>query len=588
MIAVTVTGRNRTQSKKGEDQMSKNVIIIGGSAAGITAGITVRRNYPDAAITLIRKEEQVLIPCGIPYIFGTVGVPQKNLIPDALLENNRINLIIDEATSIDREKKVVTTKSHSEAPYDKLILATGSLPLELPLKGREKENVYMVMKDVDYLQKLSDRMETAKDLVIIGGGFIGVEFADECKKRNENMNVTVVELLPHCLLLACDEEFCVEAEKKLVERGITILPDARAEEIVGKGKVEAVRLSNGKEIKADVVIMGVGVVPNIELAESAGLKIGATKAIHVDQYMRTSDKDIFACGDCCEKFSFFDMKPSRLRLASIATTEARIAGANLFELKQKNDGVIGVFATVVNGLTVGTAGLTQSAAIKAGFDTVAEIASGPDRHPGGMPGMSNLNVKLVFDKKSGRILGGQVWGGSSGGELLNAIAAQITAGMKADDIARFQIGTHPALTASPIAYHLVNAAEKAMNLIQKPNILIVEDDRDFVGALMAVLSSQPYSLDVAHTKDEAMAKIAKNKPSLVLLDIMLDRVDDGFTICRELKSDPQYWDIPIIAMSAISRDADLDPGIGDHFKVDEFLAKPVKAKDLLEKIKQFI
>lgn len=568
--------------------MNEKVLIIGGSAAGVTAGITARRNYPDAAITLIRKEDQVLIPCGIPYIFGTVGVPEKNLIPDSILENNGIDLILDEATSIHREKKIVATKSHGEVTYDKLILATGSLPLELPVKGLEKENVYAIVKDVGYLQKLSDHLEKAQDLVIIGGGFIGVEFADECKKKNDNLNVTIVELLPHCLLLACDEEFCAEAEKKMIERGIMILPDARAEEIVGRDKVEAVRISNGKEIKADVVIMGVGVVPNIKLAESAGLRIGATKAVHVDQYMRTSDKDIFACGDCCEKFSFFDMKPSRLRLASIASTEARIAGANLFELKQKNDGVIGVFATVVNGLMVGTAGLTQSAAVRAGYDIVTEIATGPDRHPGSMPGMSNLNVKLVFDKQSGRILGGQVWGGLSGGELLNAIAAQITAGMKADDIARFQIGTHPALTASPIAYHLVNAAEKAISLIQKPNILIIEDDHDFIIALTAVLSGQPYSLDVAHTKDEAMAKIVKKKPSLVLLDIMLDRVDDGFTICRELKSDPQYWDIPIIAMSAISRDANLDPGIGDHFKVNDFLAKPVKAKDLLEKINQFV
>jgi len=568
--------------------MSKNVVIIGGSAAGITAGITARRHYPDADITLIRKEEQVLIPCGIPYIFGTVGVPQKNLIPDAILETNGINLIVDEAQSIDRDKKVVVTASQGEVPYDKLILATGSLPMELPLEGLDKDGVYTVAKDVDYLQKLSDKLDQSKDLVIIGGGFIGVEFADECKKKDEEMNVTIVELLPHCLLLACDEEFCVEAEKKLEDRGITIMPDARAASIVGDGKVEAVRLADGKEIKADVVIMGVGVVPNTKIATDAGLKIGPTKAIHVDQYMRTSDKDIFACGDCCEKFSFFNMQPSRLRLASVASTEARIAGANLFDLKRKSDGAIGVFATVVNGLTVGTAGLTENAAKNAGYETVTEIASGPDRHPGGMPGMSNLNVKLVFDKKTGRILGGQVWGGNSGGELLNAIAAQITAGMKADDIARFQIGTHPALTASPIAYHLVNAAEKAMSLIETPSILIVEDDRDFVGALVAVLSGQPYDLDVAHTREDAMKKVAEKKPSLILLDIMLDHVDDGFTICRELKADPQYWDIPIIAMSAISRDAGIDPGIGDHFKVDDFLAKPVKAKDLMEKIEQYI
>lgn len=568
--------------------MNRKVIIIGGSAAGITAGITVRRHYPDAEITLIRKEEQVLIPCGIPYIFGTVDVPEENLIPDTLLEKNGIDLVVDEVTSIDRSEKVVATASHGAVAYEKLILATGSLPMELPLPGLDKDGVYAIAKDVGHLQRLSEQVDRAKDLVVIGGGFIGVEFADECKKKNEAMNVTIVELLPHCLLLACDEEFCKEAERKLAERGVTLLPNERAEGILGNDAVEAVRLAGGQEIPADVVIVAVGVVPNTKLAAEAGLKLGPTEAIHVDQYMRTSDRDIFACGDCCEKFSFFDMQPSQLRLASVASTEARIAGTNLFEPKRKNEGTIGVFATVVNGLTVGTAGLTESAAKKAGYDTVTEVASGPDRHPGGMPGMSNLNVKLVFDRKTGTILGGQVWGGSSGGELLNAIAAQITAGMKAEDIARFQMGTHPALTASPIAYHLVNAAELAMGRIETPSILIVEDDRDFVGALQAILSSQPYHLEVAHTREAAMAKIAERKPSLILLDIMLDHVDDGFTICRELKADPETWDIPIIAMSAISRDAGIDPGIGDHFKVDEFLTKPVKANDLMEKLAQYV
>ena len=568
--------------------MSKNIVIIGGSAAGITAGITARRHYPEADITLIRKEEQVLIPCGIPYIFGTVGVPQKNLIPDTILEANGIKLILSEAQSINREQKTVVTSSHGEIPYDKLILAMGSLPMKLPIEGLEKDGVYTIVKDVGYLEELSDKLNHAKDLVIIGGGFIGVEFADECKKKSDDTNVTIVELLPHCLLLACDEEFCSEAENRLVDRGVSILPNERAAAIVGDEKVEAVRLANGKTIKADVVILGVGVVPNTQLAIDAGLKLGPTKSIHVDQYMRTSDKNIFACGDCCEKCSFFDKQPSRLRLASVASTEARIAGTNLFDLKRKNDGSIGVFATVVNGLTIGTAGLTESAAQNMGYETVTEFVSGPDRHPGGMPDMSILNVKLVFDKKTGRILGGQVWGGNSGCEILNAIAAQITAGMKAEDIACFQIGTHPALTASPIAYHLVNAAEKAMSLIETPSILIVEDDRDFVDALTAVLSNQSYAIEIAHTREKAMEKVAEKKPNLILLDIMLDHVDDGFTICRELKADPDYWDIPIIAMSAISRDAGIDPGIGDHFKVNDFMAKPVKARELMEKIEQYI
>lgn len=178
--------------------------------------------------------------------------------------------------------------------------------------------------------------------------------------------------------------------------------------------------------------------------------------------MRTSDEDIFACGDCCEKFSFFTKEPSPLRLASIATNEARIAGANLFELKRQNKGAIGVFSTIIGDLAIGVAGLTENAAKKAGFDIVKGMASAPDRHPGVMPGASELNVKLIFLRDTGVLVGGQVWGGVSAGELLNAISTSISGRMKADEIAMFQMGTHPALTASPIVYQIVDAAENAL------------------------------------------------------------------------------------------------------------------------------
>lgn len=568
--------------------MGKNVVIIGGSAAGITAGITARKHYEDAKITLIRKEEKVLIPCGIPYIFGTVGTPEKNLVPDSILIKNSIDLIVDEVTSIDRDKKNVLTKDGKKVSYDKLVIATGSNAIILPLPGIDKKNVFTVKKDIAYLQKVSDTLDKASDLVIIGGGFIGVEFADECKKKKKDLNVTIVEFLPHCLFLACDKEFCEQAEKRIHEKGIKILTDEKAEAILGNEKVEYVQLASGKKLRADVLILGVGVTPNIDLASAAGLKLGENKAIHVNQYMRTSDKDIFACGDCCEKFSFFDKKSTPLRLASIATNEARIAGANLFELKRKNEGTIGVFSTFVGGLAVGTAGLTESAAKKAGFDIVTEIASGPDRHPGGMPGASNLHVKLIFEKDTGVILGGQVWGGVSTGELLNSISAAITSRMKADDIATFQMGTHPALTASPIAYQLVNAAENALSKTKRQKVLLVDDDHDFVTAMKALLSGQPYTVDVAYNKEEAMKKIEAEKPDLILLDIMMDSVDDGFTICQELKSDPEHWHIPIVAMSAIAKEKGISPGIGEHFKADDFIEKPVKAKELLEKIETFL
>ena len=148
-----------------------DVVIVGGSAAGITAAITVRRCCPDKRILLIRKERQVPIPCGIPYIFGTLKGPEQNLIPDALLEKNNIDLLISEAHAVDRDQKVVRT-DQGDIGYDRLILATGSTPVEPPIPGIELDGVFAITKDVDYLCKLQARLHETKDVVVIGGGFI--------------------------------------------------------------------------------------------------------------------------------------------------------------------------------------------------------------------------------------------------------------------------------------------------------------------------------------------------------------------------------------------------------------------------------
>jgi pyruvate/2-oxoglutarate dehydrogenase complex dihydrolipoamide dehydrogenase (E3) component len=441
-----------------------DIVIIGGSAAGIPAAITCRRHYPDKKVLLIRKEKNVQIPCGIPYIYGTVDSPENNMIPDKIITNNGIELLVDEAKKIDRDNKNILTESGENVVYDKLILATGSLPLNLPIPSLEKENVFMIKKDYVYLENLLNRLDNAKDIVILGGGFIGVEFADECKKRRD-ANVTIVELLPHCLMLAFEEEFCKEAEKALDERGINVITGVRLDEVLGDKKVTGVKLSNGQEIRADVLIAAVGVKPNVALAENAGLKVDRG-GIVVDSMMMTSDENIYACGDCTSKKSFFSDEPSGLKLASIASMEARIAGANLFVKKRENMGVVGVFSTVIGQKTFGMAGLNEKTAKDSGFDIVVGQAESPNRHPTRMPGMANMKVKLIFNKKTGELLGGQVRGGHSAGELVNTISACIQKRMTADDIATFQIGTHPAVTASPIAYQLVNAAEVALTKIR--------------------------------------------------------------------------------------------------------------------------
>ena len=212
-----------------------------------------------------------------------------------------------------------------------------------------------------------------------------------------------------------------------------------------------------------MVILGIGSVANVDLARRAGLDIGPSGSITVDRTMMTADPNIFACGDCAEKISFFGGGWSPLKLASIATLEARIAGANLFGLTRENPGTVGVWSTAVGDLALGTAGLTESLARNRRYDIVTATVEGPNRHPGCMPGAANLKLKLVFERNSGVLLGGQVAGDQTAGEVINAISACVQSRMTAEQIATFQLGTHPALTASPVSYALVNAAEIAIS-----------------------------------------------------------------------------------------------------------------------------
>jgi len=438
-----------------------DVVVIGGSAAGITAAITASRHYPEKKRLVIRQEEQVLIPCGIPYIFGTVGSPEKSLIPDEVLAKNGIELLIDEVTEVDREKGEVKTAGGETIAYDRLIMATGSLPAMPPVPGFQLSNVFPVLKDVAQLRKMQQVLKDVSDLVIIGGGFIGVEFADECNKALQ-ASVSIVEMLPRCLMLAYDEEFCAQAEQLLSERGITLITDAKVARIMGEDRVEGVELADGRALPAQAVILGIGATANVNVAKNAGLPIGPTGGIAVDRTMRTSDPRVFACGDCAEKFSFFGGRPSPLKLASIATAEAHVAGANLFGTRRENIGTVGVWSTVIGETAFATAGLTESLAARHGYNYIVGAAEAVNRHPGGMPGAHPMKVKLVFERRNGVILGGQVMGDKAAGEVINAISACVQQRMTAEDIAMFQTGTHPALTASPIAYQFVNAAETAI------------------------------------------------------------------------------------------------------------------------------
>ncbi|RLI23901.1 pyridine nucleotide-disulfide oxidoreductase [Candidatus Bathyarchaeota archaeon] len=436
-----------------------DVVIVGGGAGGYTAALTVKKLYPDISVLLVRKDSYALIPCAIPYLCATIEACNRNLLPDAPLKKAGVEILIDEVVDIDLTNKLVKTAEGREIGYGKLILATGSSPVvPRSIKGTDLEGVYTVVKSFKAMERLQDAVRKAERITIVGGGFIGVEFADDL--ANLKKKITIVELLPHCLMLNFDEEFAVEAEDELRAKGVDVITNARVESIVGDGKVEAVRLADGREIPSDVVIMAVGARPNSELAKKAGLKIGERGAIVVDEYMRTSNPDVLAVGDCAEKRSFFTGKPVNLMLASIACYEARVAGINLFDIRIPKPirGVVGIFLTYINGKAFGAAGLTESMARREGFQVESSVVKVPNRHPGILPGARETKLKLVFSKQSGLLLGAEASGGEDVAELVNFLGLAIQNRMNAKEISILQYGTQPFLTPSPVGYPPVVAA----------------------------------------------------------------------------------------------------------------------------------
>jgi NADH oxidase (H2O2-forming) len=440
-----------------------DVLVIGGSAAGLVTALTGKSVYPDKMFSVVEKEEKKLIPCGIPYTFASIDGTDSNILPsNKMFENANIDLVIGEVTSIDPESKTCILENKDEISYNKLVLATGSSP-SIPkwLKGADLENVFTVPKNKNYLDQMKSILNQCNKIVIVGAGFIGVELSDELKKTGKE--ITLIEKLPHILGLCFDEEISIRAQQVLTENGVILKTGMGVKELSGVKKVNKVLLEDGEVIDADAVVLSMGYQPNTELAKESGINTGNQGCIKVDEYMRTESPDIFAVGDCAQKHDFITRKTCCTMLASTACAEARIAGINLFKLSaiKTFSGTISIFSTMIGDTAFGVAGVTEAQAKKEGFDIITGVFEGIDKHPSTLAGVKKQLVKLIVGKESTVILGGEVIGGSSVGELTNIIGIIIQNRMNINSILTSQIGTHPLLTASPAGYPLLKAAGNA-------------------------------------------------------------------------------------------------------------------------------
>jgi len=447
-----------------------DVLIIGGSAGGLVTAITGKAHWPEKNFTLVKKEKSVMVPCGIPYIFGTLGTSDKNVMPvDMMMEKSGVTSIVDIASDINTEEKIVTFESGEKIKYDKLVIATGSKPVKPAwLKGADLENVFVIPKDKVYLDGMKEKLAGMKRIAVIGAGFIGVELSDELNKQG--YEVTLIEKLPHILNLAFDVELSSRIHDMLVERGVKIVTGMGIKEVKGENSVKAVELEDGTSFEMDAVILSIGYKPNSELAKKSGIYVDEDNFIAVDEYMRTHVNDVFSVGDCAQKRDFVTRRRVNTMLASTACAEARIAGMNLFNLNvvKTFSGTIAIYSTAIGDTGYGTAGVTEQRAEQEGIATHTGLFEGVDRHPGSLPGSHKQIVKLISAKNSGVIIGGEVIGGLEAGELTNVIGLAIQNRMSVNSFLTMQIGTHPCLTASPAAYPLVKAAEMiAIKMLKK-------------------------------------------------------------------------------------------------------------------------
>jgi NADH oxidase (H2O2-forming) len=427
----------------------------------MVAALTGKSAWPEKKFIMVKKQKEMMVPCGIPYIFGTLESSNQNIMPvDALMEKAGIESIVDEVLTIDKAGETVTLAGGETIKWEKLLIATGSIPVKPNwLKGKDLENVFVIPKDKNYLDEMIARLSKLKRVIVIGAGFIGVELSDELNKAG--YDVTLVEKQPQILSLAFDTELSDRIKAFILERGVKVLTNSGVSEVCGSGKVENVLLENGKSIPADAVILSMGYKPNTELAVKSGIEVDHDSFIVIDEYMRTPTPDIFAAGDCAQKRDFVTRRRTPVMLASTACAEARVAGLNLFNIHvvKTFSGTIGIYSTSIGEIGFGTAGLTEARAIEEEIAIHTGIFEGVDRHPANLPGAHKQLVKLIAAKYSGVIIGGEVIGGESAGELTNVIGLAIENRMTVNSLLTSQIGTHPCLTASPAGYPLIKAAE---------------------------------------------------------------------------------------------------------------------------------
>ena len=397
-----------------------------------------------------------------------LAAPESIVVPDKMLEGAGIHIIVEAVTRVDAARKKVHLYDGRELEYDKLFLGMGAKSMIPPIEGIDLKGV-LALRGLEDAEKIRSYMaeKIPRHLVFIGAGFISLEVASLfASLAHGGKPVTILELMDRPLPLMLDADMAASVADYLKEKGLTLLTGKRVSRIVGRnGTVTGVELDSGETLEADMVFVNVGVRPNTELAESIGLEMGDF-GIKVNAFQETSDPHILAGGDCVEKINFVTGKPEGGRLRGPAVMQGRLAAKRLAGYDIQFPGVLNAGGCQVFDLVVTATGLTETDARRHGMETVSAMADSRSKH-GMIPGMQPWKIKLVFERESQVLVGGQIVSHTVGpAREIDAVSAFILGKKTIGDLTTFTSACNPDISSEPSAEPITIAAEQALQKLK--------------------------------------------------------------------------------------------------------------------------
>ncbi|MGH2821313.1 MAG: FAD-dependent oxidoreductase [Actinomycetota bacterium] len=453
--------------------MSERLVVIGGDAAGMSAASQVRRRRGPQDLEIVAFERghyTSYSACGIPYYVGEV-VPELERLIMRRPEEFRERLAIDvrmqqEVVELDTDKRAVKVVDGNGNEYwegfDQVVVATGAKPIRPPLQGSDAANIFGV-QTLDHGVAIERAVEgqRPRHAVVVGGGYIGLEMAEAFKMRG--LDVAIVEAASQ-VMSTLDPDMGSLVTDKIRSMDIAV----HTEEPVASfettdGRVSAV-VTEGRTLPADIVVLGLGVKPNSDLARDAEVGVGVTGAIAVDRRMRTGTDGVWAAGDCAEKFHLVSRRPVAIALGTHANKEGRVAGINIGGGYATFPGVLGTAVSRICELEVGRTGLKESEALDAGFEILTTTIDSTTR-AGYFPGAAPIKTKLIVERRSGRLLGAQIIGEEGAAKRIDVIAAALWNDMTVDDMLNMDLSYAPPF--APVWDPVLIAARKSWQAVEE-------------------------------------------------------------------------------------------------------------------------